>query len=507
MLALVSLIAASCVSRASVDPDSGEPTSPLGTATNAEVPPVLAFDGPEPSVPEVLRLGMARPASFLPHEISLADQEAVIVADLLYDGLTEAVGTEGRLAPALARQWDANIDFSRWTFQLDPSRASADEVVAHFQMLLRSTSSPAVTSMLADVDRVEAVSPSSVEIALDHPNAGLPWLMSSVALSVVGPDGTPTGHFTIGSQDDRVMVLVSSGPARPAQRKTLHQIELRWGSTADDVYDDLTLGFLDAAVAPPAAMGDARQRFGAVPTARAISRFYGVNTVSSELADERLRRAVLLAVDRERIAENMAAAPVFAAGGLLAPTLAGYQTSSCGEACRYDPDEAASLVAQVEADLRVQVTLSVAFEGDDQRSTAQALADDLRQVGIGVELLQQSPQQLATTMGTGRADLFAFGWVAGAGSLDAVVPALLRSSSSANGLNFRSIRVDELIDQAARTGDDQARWALLTEAHNLAMGEGHVLPLAVAQSYLVAAPQAASLIVRADGSIDVGASR
>mgnify|MGYP003549482195 CR=1 FL=1 len=107
-------------------------------------------------------------------------------------------------------------------------------------------------------------------------------------------------------------------------------------------------------------------------------------------------------------------------------------------------------------------------------------------------------------IGSDVVDLVALGWVSGASSLDAVVGPLLYSQSAANLLGMQTGVVDALIEEASRTGPDQARWALLAEAEREAMALHQVLPLTAAASGLVTAPQAAGLVVGPDGSLAIG---
>lgn len=552
MFALLGLMAAAVVTHTGLDGRAVDPSQTLGVAANgppAEAggqPAALAYDPAAPPgtpLPNVLHLAMTRPASLRADQISLTDQNAVIAADLLYDGLTRSDPVSGRLEPALALSWTANADFTRWRFELDPARVPALEAARYLEGLRADPTSPAVASLLGGVERFSALGPTTVEAATARPQAGLPWLLSSAALSVVGEDGAATGLFAVEADTDHELVLVAksadrtaatglaasdrsiagqsiaagqSGPVQPGRAaagsgdNTVERVEVTWASDPGRAYDDLIGGTVDAAVVEPAALADARARWGGPSTARAITRFYGLNGRSSRLADDRVRQAVLLAVDGAQIARAAPAAAGADAGaaaalaGLVAPSLAGYRPADCDD-CRFDPAAAAALVGQIELETGAPITLSVAYGGGDQRTTAEAVAADLQRVGIQAGVVDQAPDQLASAIGSGGADLFAFGWVAGAGSIDAVVPPLLRSGSPANGLGLASPEVDRLIDQASRTGDDQARWTLLNRAHETALARHQVLPLAVAASTLVTDSQAAGLVVRADGSIDIRA--
>ncbi|MCP3991460.1 MAG: hypothetical protein GY724_20470 [Actinomycetia bacterium] len=504
------LAIAACAAPARPSADWTGPTGTGGETDHGEVghdngPEGLAFDGSGLDLAS-LRLSLPRPVSFLPAEVALADQSAVIVSDLLYDGLTEAVGLEGRLRPGLAETWSANEDFTQWWFSLDDRRIEGARVVEYFDQLLDERANPAIAPLLVDVVAVEAVGAAEVRFELAAPNAGFAWLMSGVGLSMVGVDGAPTGRYAIETSDIDQLVLVPDEDS--ANWPT---IEVHWAENDNDAYEMLTLGFVDGAAAPAASLDDAKSRFGFVAAARSISRFYGIDADSPPLVDERAVEAVLHAVDRDGAVGSTA----FAVDGPVAPSMAGYGAGGCASACDYQPDLAARLVADMQSSVEADgggaapgsSSLSIAYSGDEKQATAEAIAGDLEAAGFAVTLEAKTPSELAEAVATGSADLFALGWLAGAGSIDAVIPQLFASDSPTNLLGFDSAEVDDLIARAAMTADDTARWRLLIEAQRLAMNEGHILPLAVAKSQLVVAPQASALIVRADGSIDIEASQ
>jgi ABC-type transport system substrate-binding protein len=526
LLPVVPLVAG-CVEQ--IDP------SATSQAEVVETPSTLAFDDGPTFPDDELTLGLVRPDSVAPSEIALSDQGSVILTDLLYDGLTEPAGTSGTLRPALALSWEPSDNASVWTFTLDTTRIDAEAVAAHFTRLVDAADNPVVDTLLASVQSVEVVDASQVQFVLDSPDAGFPWLVSGVALSIPGADGAPTGVHRIeppsddttatsegdaaatgsdGSTEDGgsgaevgdeitalfglgdEVVLRSTVGGRP-------DVAVRWYKSEREAYNGLTLAQVDAAVAPSDALSDAANRFGEQPQARTIARFYGINADGGPLADARLRGAVLGGLDRQALAEEAFAAPVFATDGVVAPTAAGYHLGGCADLCRFDAEAARAAVTEVAAEIGSAPELTIAVTGDDQRATAERIAADLEAIGFAVVVSQLEPGELAASIAAGQADLFAFGWVAGAGSLDAVVPQLFGSTSAANALRLQSDQVDALIREARATVDDAVRWDLLTEAHDLAMGEGRVLPLAVAKSNLVAAPQAAGLVIRADGSVDL----
>ena len=461
------------------------------------MPEQLGFAASEPGagLDGELRLALARPATFLPAELSLAEQEAVLVADLLYDGLTESDARRAELRPGLATSWEANAEVTEWTFVLDTERTAQGVVVDHFQSL-RSTAMGATAVVLDQIVLVESVGEDRVRFTLVAPNAGFPWLLSGVGLSVVGEGTAPTGRYDVLFDDDEKLQL------RDRSGQGL-DVSIVWEETARDAYNQLTLGAVDVAVAPPDALDDARSRYGVSPPARAISRFYVLNPRSDGLAEPGLRRALLAAVDRSALVADVIEVPAFALDGVLAPTLAGFTRSGCGQPCAHDPDGATRLVDEtVAADLEGAAEIRIATTAD-QAAVASAIADDLAAVGLEPTVEIFDLDELTAAVEAGDVELAAAGWPAPATSVDAVVPLLLGPSSPFGADDLVSPAVQRTLDAAATTIDDEARWLLLADAHTEAMTSGVALPVAVAKSYLVAAPHAQGIPQRADGTIDL----
>ncbi|MEM8926529.1 MAG: hypothetical protein AAGD35_23740 [Actinomycetota bacterium] len=507
---------------------TGAPVADGGAAGSgeADLPGVLAFDdgnGVEAALPDTLRLALAQPDTVTPAEVALLDQSAVITADLLYDGLTEAVGTDGELRPALATRWWPNAALDRWTFEIDTERVALEVVVDHIESILTggSAQAPSTRQLFAGVTAVEAVETDdgapAVAFVLDGPDAGFPWLMSGLGASIVGPEGAPTGWYDptgplaadVGpdtddeadpaggtsadggaGDDDRILVLDAVDGATGLVPQ---QIEIHWADSTEDAYDTLTLGLVDGAVVPAAEMADAEQRFGHVPSARSATVFYVVATGGpDDDADAAVRRAIIATADPDALAIGLGPLGVMAGEGLVSPASAG------ASAFPVDPLPAPSGIGP-DAPPRLDVT----YIDPAHAELADAIAAGLADLGIQPAVRSVDTEEQVGLIAEGRPGLFAFGWVPAAGSIDAVIPALLGSGSSSNVLGYASPEIDALLAEGATTVDDERRWALYAEAHQLAMGEARAVPVGAATNRLVVAPHLSALALRADGSIDV----
>ena len=238
LLGTLALIFAACTGSIG-SPDAPEGAD--GSSTTSRPPTELAYARPPKLDLDVLRLALVRPDTYLPAEVSVADQSAVITADLLYDGLTEAAGLESRLRPGLARSWVANDDFTEWTFTLDLRRIDAYRVADYFNQLATTESiSVTATLLLSDIVSVEAVSAGDVRFTLARSDAGFAWLMSGLGASVVGPDGLPTGRYVIEQDTEDALTLVPD-----LEVFAWPTIEITWVEDDHESYETLTLGLVD----------------------------------------------------------------------------------------------------------------------------------------------------------------------------------------------------------------------------------------------------------------------
>lgn len=471
-------------------PEAGAPSTSAGVADPE--PDQLAF-GDDGLDPERLRLALVRPDTWDPARLELADQSAVVLADLLYDGLTEA-SADGELRPGLADNWEANDDFTVWTFDLDTERIAPDEVVASFERLRELGTGSYAAQLLDDVEAIDPVGEDSVSFRLASPQAGLPWLLSGVTYSVVGAgadesDPLPTGRYRVASLSDDGMELVSGDASA---------VDVTWGSDGRATSDSLAIGLVDAAVVDPDRARDAAQAFGQKVSSRGIVRFYGLNLASPDLWDPRVREAVLAGADRAPMVAAIPSAGI-PADGVAARSTAGFAPGLCDRACVYNPARAEALLAEVSE----VPDLTVAYIGDSQAEVAEVLAGSLRDVGFDVSTEGIDVGTLAQKLEEGSIDVFSFGWVAPAGSIDAVVGPLFGSSSFFNVTRLVSPEVDDLLAQAAITADDRSRWDLLNRAEQVALSQWIAIPVAVARNSLVQSDDIASLPIRPDGSIDV----
>ena len=235
-------------------------------------------------------------------------------------------------------------------------------------------------------------------------------------------------------------------------------------------------------------------------------RFCVLNPGAPELADRDRRVALLGLVDPIELVAGAGRADLAPVDGLVAASMAGHRPETCEPRCDRPGDGTGGGPVDPAAVWSTAVPLRVTYAGGGQAAMAEALAGQLEAAGVPATPTEASARGLAADIIDGSPDLFAFGWVAPAGSADAVLPPLLRGDSPANVARIDSPGIEALLDTAAETGDDESRWAILDRAHRLALAEAKVLPLAASTGTLVMSPDPSGVAIRTDGSIDLETS-
>jgi oligopeptide transport system substrate-binding protein len=231
---------------------------------------------------------------------------------------------------------------------------------------------------------------------------------------------------------------------------------------------DLLAGRLQITAVPVALRDEARDRFGTPVAGRsgaglhelllATLYAYGFVLDVAPYDDVELRRAISAAIDRESLAQELAAAGVEAATALF-PASAGGPVPDCAH-CRYDPELAVALVTAWRErlpDPAVEPRITLTYpRGGGHVTIAERIAADLERV-LGVEVRLQSRDfgALVRAVTAGEAPLFRHGLRAPLGGAAANVSLLedaLRTDGPSNLVRWREPGTDALLDAWSPSG-------------------------------------------------------
>ena len=310
-----------------------------------------------------------------------------VMTNALFDALVEYDARAENIKPSLVEAWERNADATVWTFRIrreakwsDGKPFTAHDVVYSWRRALNSQTSVPNSSLLfviknaenfqnnkarAEEVGVRAVDDNTLEVVMEKPT---PYFIKLVAANSVF---RPVPEHGIGKSDKDWTVLqkekmIVSGAFRLAEWTPEKQIVLernpQFWDNANTKLDKITFpsprrtsnyapdliqpyklyedGEIDAtkAASPPKESYKDKKDYA---VAKGIgTEFISLNTNVAPLNDERVRRALSLAIDREKMREkNISNFPTAS----FVPEIKGYENA---KSAGFDPNQARKLLAE-----------------------------------------------------------------------------------------------------------------------------------------------------------------
>jgi len=475
---------------------------------------------PIASAPRELRRGNGPEPDSLDPQKAITQEGQTILRDL-FECLT-ALDHEGRPAPGGAESWVVSPDGLTYTFTLRATArwSTGDRVIgADFVAGLRRLVDPAIASgngTLIDVvqhareilkgslppDRlgVEAPDDSTVVVRLEHPAPYLPSLLSHpstcpVHRATLPPNGTDLGRpGALASNGAFVLSEWVPGQYISAHRNRFYWNDQKtyWDRVTYLHIEDANAEFLRyrtgdlamTATIPRSQFADIRKNLASelhITPALAIY-YYGFNFDRPPFRDNpKLRQAMNLVVNRERLAQNILRAGERPAYGWVPGGIDHYTPQSPTYAS-LPMETRIQMAQQLIREAGYSATHPLRFElrynaGETHSMIAIAIAQMWKEaLGADVQIIAEDFRTLLSDVGTGQVQMFRSTW--GADYNDALsFLQVLRSDSGINLMHYRSPAFDRLLDRAASESDAAERAALLEQAESLALRDAPVVPL------------------------------
>ncbi|MDG4650328.1 ABC transporter substrate-binding protein [Roseibacterium sp. SDUM158017] len=335
-----------------------------------------------------------------PHDCTDATDQLTILRALCDTLVTRAGQGFG---PGLATGWDVSADARRWRFALrahhrfhDGAPCDATAVAQSLRRMARpdkgyTLGAPGVWRQYLGDARIEPVDDVTLSIDLAEPLADLPDILEHGF--IVAPDCL--ARWDRGEDAE----IVGSGPYRVTRRTQDMVAAARVpGHFADAPHDEVTWIAAPDADARFAMLRDgtvdvandlaARDAGGAAITLHdylsPVAIIFLLNAARGPLADPRLRRALGLAIDRQRIVDEVLSGRARPLHGFVSPVHFGAPPA---EPMPHDPALARSLIA--DAGLAGGLVLGVDCPSslpDEAQRLTQALRDQLAEVGVTLDV-------------------------------------------------------------------------------------------------------------------------
>ena len=464
-----------------------------------------------------LRVGLSNdPASIDPRFV--ADDEGELIVDAVFEPLVR-LDPQQRVVPAAAESWERDEDGRVWTFTLrearfhDGSPVTAQDFARSFERIADGTADP--RSFLAyliepidgvreaqehggAIDGVEVVDEQTLRLRLREPNPGFLRVLSHPSLAPVPaiadddleafaarPIGN--GPFQVTEAREPGGFIRLSGVADHHEAPRLDAVVLQIAAPGDDrQWDDLVDGQLHVADVPVSRIPDAVERFGrsadgyrgpgVLSGVTSAVYLYGFDLTAEPFDDPDVRRAISLAIDRDRLVEDLFPGARRVADAIVPTPVPGAQQGVCDH-CRHDPDAALALFEEADVGLE-ELTLTY-NRGGTHTAIAERMAADIEDaLGITVSLDGLELRDFLRDVRSGEARLFRLGLDPDAPSPGEYLHPLLHSDSIGieNLTRYAVDEVDELLDEARMAEEDDAI-ELWRQVEQRALDDVAVVPL------------------------------
>lgn len=470
---------------------------------------------------------------------------------VLFDRLLITDNETGQLKPSIALRWSQSDDGLTYTFELredvefhhtdwfTPQRnLNADDVIFSFARQadvnhsfhfaeMGSYNYYRSTGLQDNLAAIEKLNDYQIRFQLKQPNDSFLYSLSMDFSSIVSAeyamflqhndltlnqfDTLPvgTGPFKLNKYQDNTFIRYYAHPAyfmgKPAMEHLIYAI------TPDPStrYARLVSGECDVMLNPPKSQFELllnNKEIKVLQNPGLNIGFMAFNTSKPPLDDLRLRKALTMAINKERIVDKVYGQLGVRNDSLLPPSMRPYHNDSL-ESLEFDPEAARALLKELEIS---KLTLDL-WSLPVQRSynpngmlMAELIQEDLKQVGINATIVSFEWSTQLERVKAGEHDIALLGWVA-----DNYNPSdFIRSLVSCSGIDSKTNRtfwcseeLDNLLDQANSTQDLTNRIAIYNEIQTIIAQQLPLLPVASGESILVARKSIDNIAIQALGGV------
>jgi peptide/nickel transport system substrate-binding protein/oligopeptide transport system substrate-binding protein len=440
----------------------------------------------------------------------IRDIYSLAVAQQLFDGLVEFDHTL-TISPALAQYWKSSRDGLTWTFTLRKGvkfhhgrEVTAEDVVYSFTRILdpktRSGAADLFVNIkgaqefrdghasrvagLAALDRhtvqvtlSEAFAPFVSVLAVGHAKI-VPSELVEQQGDAFGTRPVGTGPFSFMRWDRGKEIVLAANPEyfNGAPKITRLVYRIFPGENFEATYSEFQRGQLEDSPLPyrriqfqPNQIHVKRPMFSV--------RFYGVNRRIKPFDDKRVRQALIYAIDRTAVIDEVFLGRYLPARGILPPGTQGYNPKLRGYA--YDPQRARGLLAEAGYPGGRGLPPVAIWSSVKDRVMVEHthLKRYLEAVGFRPEFHYETDwPTFSRLLGDGKLPVFLYAWFADVPDPDNFLAKLFHSRSPRNFFGYANPAVDDLLAHARADTDLLRRVDLYRRAEQLIMDDAPIIP-------------------------------
>ncbi|MBT8492223.1 MAG: hypothetical protein KJO07_04115 [Deltaproteobacteria bacterium] len=424
---------------------------------------------------------------------------------LIFEGLV-GLGAQFEPVPALAQSWETSKDGKTITFRLrkgvlwhDGQPFTSKDVLFTFQAMRKTTKPTVWKGYFADVDKLDA--PDDHTIAVRYKKAYAPalitWTMGILPEHVYGggelaeskgnKEPVGTGPFRLSRVEPGVRMILAANDKWWGGRPYLDSVELIFGSKkpiellangqlsfarVDDVHD----------WTQKANLSEFRSRFEVTSIPEARFRVIAWNAQKKPFDDKRVRLALTLALNRDRVIEDVFQGQAQSLSAPYFPNMFGLDRSIAPHP--FDLDRAVKLLDEAGLPstdgkrFAVELIVLESLRGPNSDEMLAIYRRDLAAIGIDLKVRFISTKQFFEKVVLRDFEAAYFGWLPDIPDPDPY--SLLHSSQIGGGQNFAGFanaEADKLLDEARNTLSRDERRSIYQKLHKLLHDEMPYTPL------------------------------
>ncbi len=471
-------------------------------------------------------------------------------AQLIFDGLTETDYKTGELKPMVAESYESNDDATVWTFKLrddvtfsngDPvlpsdfkvawervvQKEMASDVAYHLDPIKGKAAVDAgTTKELSGVKANDEERTLTVE--LEAPYSTFPYTVSHLVFSPV-PKKVVQGLADQTKWEQGVMI--GNGPFKMKepwvheQRVTLVRNETYWGGLndhkayldeiefriskdIDSAFADFEAGNGQTGYIPPGRFAEAEQQYADRNTITpSLGTYYWVFNMKDPAVggpeNKALREAIALAIDRQAIVDTVYSGSRQVATGMTPPRMPGYKEGLDKESAR----DVEAAKAKLREYGKTPPTIKLNFNaGSGHEPVAAIVQANLKDIGINTTLDPRDRTTYFSTIREGTGQFARAGWIADYVSYDNFTYPIYHTKAIGgdNLALYSNPKVDQLIDDARKTTDEDDRSELYQEAERIVLDDQAFIPLNWYTGAIVFAPEVHNVVQSPLQFVDYG---
>jgi len=460
----------------------------------------------------------------------------------LFDSLTEQDPKTGKIIPGLATKWQANADATQFTFTLrkgvtfsDGTPLTASVVKANFDdIVANATKAVNAVTALPGYAGTTVVDDSTVTVAFAKPNGAFPQAASSVALGLLSPKSlaipfddratgkglSGTGPFTLESYTKNTSVVLKKradyawAPDDYANRGAAHldtvtfkivpEAGVRTGGLTSKQFDAV------GGVLPQDIATLKTQKSGLIirPNPGISFGLTAYAKPGSILSDEKVRTALLTAIDRKAVQESALTPDFKVATSVLAANTPGWVDLSE----KLSTDQKASQKALDAAGWkkgsdgirekdgkRLTLNLGYISNFNPNQSIVELIQQQLKQVGVEVKVWTGTVPQYLAQSSVGAFDL-AYGNLSRADG-DVLRTQFLNTLPSNTVKGYTDPTLQQLLLGQLATADQAKRNEIAQQAGERIIELGYYIPVVELTTVLGTAPNVHGIVLGGDSRL------